>query len=282
LKNKVVIITGGGSGLGRESSVLFSKEGASVVVADISVDRANATAKLVEDQGGRAVAVRADVRDEADVMAAVDVAVDQFGQLDVMFANAGVVGDGGMTTPIDRLTLEQWNDVFAVNAVGVFMSVKHAVRAFKLAKRHGTILVTSSAASLAGYPELPAYTATKGAVNALVRALAYDLGRFGIRINALCPTHGMSPNFVLPIDAAVVGASYEESQGEWDPKVSPIPLKLDRPPGLHDNANAALFLASDESAYMSGVCLPTCDGGTLSKVAMVFEEGWQEDVVAKL
>lgn len=282
LENKVVIITGGGSGLGRESSQLFSSEGAKVVVADVSSERANQTVKLVEQNGGTAIAVTTDVRVETDVEAAVSAAVSEFGRLDIMFANAGVVGEGSMTTTIDQLSAEQWNGVFAVNTTGVFFSVKHAVRAFKKARQRGTIVVTSSAASFVGYPEIPAYTASKGALNALVRALAVDLGRHGIRVNALCPTHGMSPNFLLPIDADVVGMSYEEAAGEWQPSISPIPLKLDRPPGLRDNANAALFLASDESAYMSGVCLPVTDGGTLSKVAMVFEEGWQDDVVSEV
>jgi NAD(P)-dependent dehydrogenase (short-subunit alcohol dehydrogenase family) len=107
-------------------------------------------------------------------------------------------------------------------------------------------------------------------VNGLVRNLSFELGKYGIRINALCPTHGMSPNFLMPPDAEVVGRSYEEVAGDWEPSHSPIPLKLGRPPSLSDNAKVALFLASDDSAYMSGVCLPATDGGTLSRVAMQF------------
>jgi NAD(P)-dependent dehydrogenase (short-subunit alcohol dehydrogenase family) len=108
--------------------------------------------------------------------------------------------------------------------------------------------------------------------------MAWALGSYGIRVNALCPTHGMSPNLLLPPDAPVVGQSYEEVAGPWDPSVSPIPFKASRPPSLRDNANVALFLASDESMYMSGVCLPSCDGGTLGRVAIEFETGWETQV----
>jgi hypothetical protein len=90
----------------------------------------------------------------------------------------------------------------------------------------------------------------------------------------------MSPNLLLPLDAPVVGQSYEEVAGRWDPATSPIPFKAPRPPSLRDNANVALFLASDESMYMSGVCLPSCDGGTLSRVAIEFETGWETHVTS--
>jgi NAD(P)-dependent dehydrogenase (short-subunit alcohol dehydrogenase family) len=122
------------------------------------------------------------------------------------------------------------------------------------------------------YHSIAPYSATKAGVNGMVRALSLDLGKYGIRVNAVAPTHGMSPNFLMEPGAPVVGQSYEQVQGPWDPAVSPIPLKLNRPPNLLDNANAALFLVSDESAYISGVTLPATDGGTLARVAMQFPE----------
>jgi NAD(P)-dependent dehydrogenase (short-subunit alcohol dehydrogenase family) len=106
----------------------------------------------------------------------------------------------------------------------------------------------------------------------MVRALSLDLGKYGIRVNAVCPTHGMSPNFLMEQGAPVVGQSYEEVAGPWDPGVSPIPLKINRPPSLRDNAYAALYLISDEAAYVTGVSLPSTDGGTLARVAIHFEE----------
>jgi NAD(P)-dependent dehydrogenase (short-subunit alcohol dehydrogenase family) len=115
-----------------------------------------------------------------------------------------------------------------------------------------------------------------------VKCLAFDLGKFGIRANALAPTHGMSVNFAMAPDAEVLGLSYEQAAaaeaGGWDPGPSPIPLKLGTPPTLGDNANVALFLASDESRYMSGVVVPATDGGTLSRVSINFEEQWEENL----
>lgn len=278
LSGKVAVITGAGSGLGRQSALLFAQEGASVVVMDILADRAEETAKLVTAEGGRALAVTADVSVEADVERTVAAAVEEFGGLDIMFANAGIVSRGGVPSVaggeqvnFEDLTDADWQQVVGVNLTGVFYSCKHAVRPLR-ARGGGTILVTSSAASFVAYHSIAAYSATKAGVNGLVRGLSLDLGKYGIRVNALCPTHGMSPNFLMEPGSPVVGQSYEEVAGPWDPGVSPIPLKLRRAPSLLDNAKVALFLASDDSAYMSGVCLPATDGGTLSRVAMTFEE----------
>jgi NAD(P)-dependent dehydrogenase (short-subunit alcohol dehydrogenase family) len=290
LQGKVAFITGGGSGLGRESALLFASEGAKVAVFDLSADRAAGTEKLVRDQGGEIVAVQGDVRVEEDLARAVAETVEAFGTIDIVFANAGVVSKGGVPgvlggSPIDitEYPLEDWNVVLGTNLTGVFLTVKHTVPVLRRGGG-GSIVCTSSAASFVAYPNIPGYTASKAGVNGLVRNLAFDLGRDGIRVNAIAPTHGMSPNFLLPPDAEVVGKSYEENAGNWDPSVSPIPLKLSRPPSLKDNARAALFLASDDAAYISGVTLPATDGGTLSRVAMTFEgdaardhSSWKKD-----
>lgn len=278
LADKVVVITGAGSGLGREASQLFASEGAKVVVMDLLADRAETTVKLVAEQGGDAIAVQADTTVEADVQRTVRTAVDHYGRLDVMWANAGIVSRGGVPTVMggERLEfqdfpLEDWQHVLAVNLTGPFLCAKHAVPAMRAAGG-GNILVTSSAASFAAYHSISPYTATKAGVNGLVRALSLDLGKYGIRVNAIAPTHGMSPNFLMEPGAPVVGQSYEEVSGPWDPGVSPIPLKLQRPPSLRDNAYAALYLVSDEAAYVTGVSLPSTDGGTLARVAIHFEE----------
>jgi len=136
----------------------------------------------------------------------------------------------------------------------------------------GTILATSSAASFVAYHNIAMYSATKAGVNGLVRGLSLDLGRYGIRVNAIAPTHGMSPNFLMPPGSPVVGQSYEEVAGPWNPTVSPIPLKLPRPPSLSDNAKIALFLVSDDAAYVTGATMGATDGGTLARVGMWFEE----------
>jgi NAD(P)-dependent dehydrogenase (short-subunit alcohol dehydrogenase family) len=278
LQDKVVLISGAGSGLGRESSVLFAEEGATVVVTDIDGQRAQDTLELVEKNDGRAIALTVDVTSEDDIRRAVDHTVETYGRLDVMFANAGInQADRGLKD-IDEFTEAAFDKVVGVNLKGVFLCAKHAVRVMK-PRRTGTILATSSAASFMAYPGVSVYGATKGGVNMLVKGLAIDLGKYGIRINAVCPANGMSPNFFLGKGYSVVGRSYEqvaaEQAGKWDASIKPIPLRLGTPPNLRDNALAALFLASDDSRYMSGVCLPATDGGLLSKVAMDFPEGWQ-------
>ncbi|MFI5717504.1 SDR family NAD(P)-dependent oxidoreductase [Nocardia sp. NPDC051750] len=278
LQDKVAIITGGGSGLGRQSAQLFAAEGARIGVVDIDAERAKGTVELVREQGGEAIALVADVSKKAEIAEAVTRTVAEFGKLDIMFANAGIVSRGGVPSvaggeqvAFEDLTEDDWHQVLGVNLSGVVYSAQAAVPALE-ANGGGVILATSSAASIAAYHSIAMYSATKAGVNGLVRGLSLDLGKRGIRVNAIAPTHGMSPNFLAPAGTPVVGKSYEEVAGPWEPAVSPIPLKLNRPPSLLDNARAALFLVSDDSAYISGVTLPATDGGTLSRVAMWFDE----------
>lgn len=278
LEGKVAVITGAGSGFGRQCSQLFSAEGANIAVVDIDPERAAGTVELVEQQGGKAIAITADVSVEAQVNAAVATAAEHFGKLDIMFANAGVVSRGGVPSvaggeeiEFQDLTDADWQHVLGVNLSGVVYSAKAAVPYLR-DNGGGTILATSSAASLVAYHNIAMYSATKAGVNGLVRGLSLDLGKYGIRVNAICPTHGMSPNFLMPPGSPVVGQSYEQVAGPWDPSISPIPLKLNRPPSLVDNAKVALFLASDDSQYLSGLVLPSTDGGTLARVGMWFAE----------
>jgi NAD(P)-dependent dehydrogenase (short-subunit alcohol dehydrogenase family) len=278
LENKVAVITGAGSGLGREASQLFAAEGAKVVVMDILGDRAEGTVKLIHDQGGKAVAVEADTTKEDDVVRTIETALKEFGKLDIAWANAGIVSRGGVPTvaggeelAFEDFTLEDWNNVVSVNLTGPFLVAKHSVKPLR-ENAGGVILMTSSAASFVAYHSISPYMATKGGVNAMVRGLSLDLGKFGIRVNAIAPTHGMSPNFLMEPGAPVVGQSYEEVAGPWDKGVTPIPLKLDRPPTLRDNAYTALFLVSDEAGYTTGQVISSADGGTLARVAIPFPE----------
>jgi NAD(P)-dependent dehydrogenase (short-subunit alcohol dehydrogenase family) len=278
LDGKVALITGAGSGLGRHSAQLFTAEGAKVAIVDIDGDRAEQALKLVREDGGDAIAITADVANKEQITAAVNQTVERYGKLDIAWANAGVVSRGGVPSvaggefvAFEDLTEADWQHVLGVNLSGVVYTAQAAVPHLK-ANGGGTILATSSAASFVAYHNIAMYSATKAGVNALVRGLALDLGRYGIRVNAIAPTHGMSPNFLMPPGSPVVGKSYEEVAGPWNPTVSPIPLKLPRPPSLSDNAKVALFLVSDDSAYISGTTLGATDGGTLSRVGMWFEE----------
>ena len=202
-----------------------------------------------------------------------------------MFANAGIPPDGFGTIALEDLTEAQWRNVNDVVYTGVFFSGKHACRQMKT-QGGGNIVVTISAGGHNAYPGFGAYCAGKAGAIGLVRNMAYDFGRFGIRANGLSPTHGMSVNFALPPEADVLGLSYEEAalaeQGvEWDPHTMfPGPLKVDRPPSLKDNAAVATFLASDDSAYMSGIVIQSCDGGNFARTSIPIPEAWSlEDQV---
>jgi NAD(P)-dependent dehydrogenase (short-subunit alcohol dehydrogenase family) len=168
-----------------------------------------------------------------------------------------------------------------VNATGIYLAWKHAAKWMVTNQRPGNLLATTSASAFVAYPGFPMYTASKAAANGLVRAAAMELGRFGIRANALCPTHGMSVNFALPPDAEVLGKSYEE-MSPWDPDNRAMPLRLERPPVIRDNAYLALFLASDESAYMSGQTIQSADGGQFARTSIIFptDIGQGEDITS--
>ena len=213
LEGKVALITGAGSGLGRQAAQLFSAEGARVAIVDIDADRAEHASKLVEQQGGEAIAIAADVAVKDQITAAVNATVDQFGKLDIAWANAGIVSRGGaaalgieQAVEFEDLTESDWQHVLGVNLSGVIYTVQAAIPHLK-ANGGGTILATSSAASLVAYPKIALYCATKAGVNGLVRGLSLDLGRYGIRVNAIAPTHGMSPNFLMPAGSPVSPSS---------------------------------------------------------------------------
>jgi NAD(P)-dependent dehydrogenase (short-subunit alcohol dehydrogenase family) len=285
---KVIVITGGGSGLGRECALQWADEGASVVVTDIVQERASDVRAEIEGKGGVALGLKADVAIEDEVEAAVATAVSTYGHLDIMFANAGRSmqprSEGGGSLSLEDVTEDQWDLVNDVNLRGVFFSGKHACSVMK-GQGHGNIVVTVSAAANNSYPGIAVYAASKSGLLGLIRSMANDWGRYGIRVNGLAPTHGMSVNFGLPGDAPVEGLSYEEYEirrtGEpWDPARFPGPLKVQRPPSLRDNAAVATFLASDDSAYVSGITIPSCDGGSVAITSMHFPDGWNlEDQV---
>jgi NAD(P)-dependent dehydrogenase (short-subunit alcohol dehydrogenase family) len=286
--NKVIVITGGGSGLGRECALRWAAEGASILVTDLIGARAEAVAKEITASAGTAIGRRADVGVEADMEAAVAAAVSAWGRLDVMFANAGRAPAGFGATPLEDVTEEDWDAVNAAVYKGVFFSGKHACRQMKTQGHGGNIVVTTSAGGLNAYPGFGPYNAGKAGAIGLIKSMAYDWGRYGIRVNGLAPTHGMSVNFAMPAEADVLGLSYEqamlaENGGQWDPATMfPGPLKVGRPPGLGDNAAVATFLASDASQYMSGVIIPSCDGGSFARTSIPIPEAWslEQEVAA--
>jgi len=281
---KVIFITGAGAGLGRECALWWSEEGATIVATDVVEKRALDIAGQINDKGGTASGIKVDVGVEAEVESAMAEAVAHFGRIDIVFANAGKPVEGFGTVAFEDVTEAQWDDVNDAVYKGVFFTGKHAARIMKR-QGGGNIVVTTSAGGLNAYPGFAAYNAGKAGAIGLVRSMAYDLGAYGIRVNGLAPTHGMSANFALPPDADVLGLSYEEAamaeSGEaWNPGAFPGPLKLNRPPRIRDNAAVATFLASDDSEYMSGIVIPSCDGGNFARTSIVFPDNWSlEDEV---
>lgn len=280
LKDKVAVITGGGSGLGRETAFLFTEQGAKVVVLERVPERAKNVEAEVREAGGELIALTGDVGNEADVERAVQTAIDEYGGLDIMFANAGHQSLSFGTTAIEDVTDEEWQDVLSTNLTGVVWSVKYAVRAMKASGNGGSIVITGSASTYRAFPTSTLYSTTKGGVNSLAIVLSREVGPYGIRVNVLNPLQGMSPNFMMPRDAPVVGKSYEEAAGaDFAGRDGAAPLYLGRPPTLRDNANAVLFLASDESGHMTGQQFVTNDGGITANIAMQFSDDWVEQLV---
>jgi NAD(P)-dependent dehydrogenase (short-subunit alcohol dehydrogenase family) len=280
LAGKVAVITGAGSGIGRAVSLLFAEEGASVVVVDIFGDRAEETAGQINSNGGTAIAFEANVAVESEIAAAIDEAVSRFSKLDILHNNAGVGQPGSGSVPFEEVTEEDWDHVMNVNLKGVFFGCKHAVVPMR-DNGGGSILITSSISGTGMARRFPVYCISKGAVNALTKALALELGEHNIRVNAVCPSFAGSLNYWLPPGTKVLDKSFAEAQteaaGAWDPAAWPMPLKAGRPPGFKDVAYAALYRASDDSAYASGVLLTPDDGGLLT-ASPVQAEGVQAAV----
>ena len=257
LTNKVVVITGAGSGVGRASARRFGEEGAAVVCADIDLDSVKETVAELEAAGSQAVAERCDVSEDADVAAAVASAVGHFGRLDVMFNNVGIPTPRlGMS--FEEHTLEDFERLAAVNFRGVFLGCKHAVVRFKEQGDGGVILNTGSVAGLVGWGGT-VYGATKGAVHQLTRAVAVEVAPFGIRVNAICPAGMPYTGFMAAGGMTVSGADLDAvaaHTGSMHP--------LGRPITAEDCAEAAVYLCSDGAANVTGVLLPI-DGGYVAK-----------------
>ena len=257
LTNKVVVITGAGSGVGRASARRFGEEGAAVVCADIDLDSVKETVAELEEAGSQAVAERCDVSEDADVAAAVASAVGHFGRLDVMFNNVGIPTPRlGMS--FEEHTLEDFERLAAVNFRGVFLGCKHAVVRFKEQGDGGVILNTGSVAGLVGWGGT-VYGATKGAVHQLTRALAVEVAPFGIRVNAICPAGMPYTGFMAAGGMTVSGADLDAvaaHTGSMHP--------LGRPITAEDCAEAAVYLCSDGAANVTGVLLPV-DGGYVAR-----------------
>ncbi len=247
-EGKVALITGGGSGIGREISLRFTGEGARVATASRTLDHARETARMA---GGDTLAVRADVSVEADVTRAVEQTLDRFGRIDILVNNAGI----GTTKSIIEVEPEEWDRVFAVNVRGVYLCTR-AVLPQMLERNAGVIINIASVLGLVGVPKRAAYCASKGAVITLTKQVAAEFAGQGIRCNCICPG---------TVDSPWVGRLLDETD---DPAEARRALEqrhpLNRLATTGEIAEAALYLASDAAAFMTGSAL-VMDGGQLAR-----------------
>ena len=246
LDGKVALVTGAGSGIGRESSILFAAEGASVVAVDVNEDAAKETVALIEKAGGKATAVHADVTEASDSGAMIAAAEKEFGKLDVLFNNAGIMhsaDDDAIST-----TEDVWDLTMEINAKGVFLGCKYGIPALQRAGGGSVINTASIVAVIGSATAQVAYTASKGAVLAMTRELAIVHARQNIRINALCPG---------PLRTELL-MKFLDTEEKLQRRRVHIPIG--RFGEAKEIAKAALYLASDESSFMTGAQF-IIDGG---------------------
>ncbi len=243
LKNKVAIITGAASGIGKAAAILFAENGANVVVADINRTGGNRTVDTIRDTGGEASYIPVDVTIADDSQRMVQETVRSYGKLDILFNNAGIA----MRLPVAELPESDWHHCLAVNLTGVYLCAKAAIPAMQ-ENGGGTIINMSSIYGIVGGDVRAAYVASKGGVTNLTRGMALDYAQDNIRVNCICP------GFIeTPLVAGVV-----KTPEEYRKLADRHPMKrLGKPEEI---AYGALYLASDEAAFVTGIALPI-DGG---------------------
>jgi NAD(P)-dependent dehydrogenase (short-subunit alcohol dehydrogenase family) len=250
VEGKAALVTGAGGGIGAACALMLAREGAAVAVADIDLAAAQRTVARIEEEGGRGIALRVDMGDEAAVIAMVDAAAQALGGLDILHNNAADTRlSGTRDMPVEKVDTGVWDDILRINLRGTMIASRAAIP--YLRKRGGAIINTSSNAALAGALSHSAYSASKAAINSLTQSIATQHGKEGIRCNAVSPGLIVTPATQDSYAASGVGDIMLRHQ------LSP---RLGRP---EDIAAAVVFLASDEAAFITGqvICV---DGGSLA------------------
>lgn len=248
--SKVAFVTGAATGIGRATALAFAREGASVVVADVSKDRIDETAALVKKAGGKAHAVKCDVTQEAEIKHALDETIKVFGRLDMAFNNAGV--EEKNADPTAEETIEEWDRVINVNLRGVFLCMKYELQ-LMLKQGGGSIVNTSSGAGIIGVKGSPAYVASKHGVIGLTKAAALDYASKNIHVNAVCPGYietEMMQRFTGGTTEGKAKVIAEEPIG-----------RMGRPEEI---ADAVIWLCSDASSFVIGHALVVDGGQTIA------------------
>jgi NAD(P)-dependent dehydrogenase (short-subunit alcohol dehydrogenase family) len=249
LHNKSALITGGTSGIGQATALLFAREGAQVAITGRNEQRGHAVTAAILESGGRAIFIRTDVRKAAECERAVNETVKAFGRLDILFNNAGVY------YPHDAIECseEEWDEQMDSNLKGTFLMSKYALPGM-IAQGGGVIINNSSGWGIVGGDKAVAYCASKGGVVLMTKAMAIDHGRQGIRVNCICPGDVETP--MLPADARMRGLRWEEYIAGCARR------PLGRVGTAEEIAKAVLFLASEDSSFMTGAALVADGGGT--------------------
>jgi NAD(P)-dependent dehydrogenase (short-subunit alcohol dehydrogenase family) len=252
LDHKVIVVTGAAGGIGAVAAVYFANQGASVVITDIQEREAREVAESLSTQGHRAICIPANLLHEGEVAYLFDETVRQFGRVDGAFCNAGV----GYQQEVLETDAEAFDHVLTVNVRGVFLCCKHAFRHMK-GNRTGSLVLTSSRVAMATYPRMVPYTASKGAVLSMSRALAVDFGGEGVRVNAVLPGVTETPMFKKELEDSGNPAATRESF-ERQSLIGGIAQP-------EDIAAATAFLLSDAARFITGTSL-VVDGGCLARL----------------
>jgi NAD(P)-dependent dehydrogenase (short-subunit alcohol dehydrogenase family) len=254
LKDKVALVTGAASGIGRATAALFGQEGAKVMCADLDGEGAERVARQIADSGGEAASVQADVSRAADCERMVRETVQRWGRIDILFNNAGI--EFGL--PVTQVPEEEWDRLIDVNLKGVFLGCKYAIPEM-LKQGGGSIVNTASVAGLRGTAWMSTYSASKGGVVLLTKSLAQEWGTQNVRVNAVCPGVIRTP---MAEQAVARGELLFGSDPDETWRRIGQAHAMGRVGEADEVARAVLFLASDEASFVTGAALPV-DGGFL-------------------